>query len=179
MEQFKSSPHLQGRSRSSNKWADKSCEGAADICRYTGSRAPRHLCKSLNAEEAVFIRPECFQDGPSSGRVYPCQMAGGPAGTWGPLPLITLRRPRRSPAEATGWRLMCSAESKQSSLKKCSDTGGTLKGPVCEIWWHLVVRKYIRIRIRIRLINPEENFVLNSAPFNIKTVHNANEIEAC
>lgn len=47
-------------------------------------------------------------------------------GRGGPLPLITLRRPRRSPAEATSWRLMCSAESKQSSLKKNALTRAAL-----------------------------------------------------
>lgn len=31
---------------------------------------------SPNAEEAFFINQECFQDGPSSGKVYSCQIEG-------------------------------------------------------------------------------------------------------
>lgn len=63
----------------------------AEIDRGAGSCTVGHPCCVPNEKEALLIKPECFVEGPSSGRVYLCQVEGWPTGTRGSCPFITLR----------------------------------------------------------------------------------------
>lgn len=153
----------------------KAARGAADICRYTGSRAPRHLCKSLNAEEAVFIRPECFQDGPSSGRVYPCQLAAGPAGTWGAPPAshyITGTETLPSRGHRLAVNVLQAPQSPNRSAEKNALTQTAhLKGPVCEILWHPVVKKHIALKKKYIYTHPKVLYIGLSFPHSHAFIH--------